>query len=233
VLTSNILKKERVTWMLARVMTKAMVSVMVVGLLIVAGKALAQDRPAQQPTSKRLSAKEMTYLLVLAKEPLNAFKEGREVRPLDKPSYTPGINQTLPTVVTLWLDGQILARAWEIRQPQPLNEGVLTLAAKVLDSPNQGRVPTMEECLRVKVGVAVLHNLEEAYDDKAIGLEQAVVILEGFTMGIGLPKDMPPHYKNSEMLSKACQMAGLRPNIWLLPDKCTIFAADVDEVVEK
>jgi AMMECR1 domain-containing protein len=134
--------------------------------------------------------------------------------------------------VTLWLDGQILARAFEIRQPQPIVDGILALAQKVLAEPDEGRVPTMEEWPRVKVGVAVLHGLLEAQSDQEVGAGQAVVVLEGFTIGVGLPKDMPSRYQSSDLLSKACQMAGLRPNAWLLPEKVTIFAALVDEMVE-
>jgi hypothetical protein len=186
---------------------------------------------AERPKARRLSARELNYLLLLAKEPLNALKEGREARPL--PAITaPALTQAVPLAVTLWLDGQILARAWEIRQPQPVGAGIFALSSKVLSEPDQGRAPTLEEWPRVKIGVAVLHQLDEAADDKAVGKGQAVVVLEGFTIGLGLPKDMPGKYENSELLSKACQMAGLRPNSWLLPEKLTIFAADVDELVE-
>jgi AMMECR1 domain-containing protein len=135
--------------------------------------------------------------------------------------------------VTLWLDGQILARAWEIRQPLQLVPGTLALASKALDSPDQGRVPTIEEWPRVKVGVAVLHRLAEAADDKAVKAGQAVLILEGFKIGLGLPKDLPGKYDSAELLSSACQLAGLRPNAWLIPEKLTIFSTDVDELIQE
>ena len=189
-----------------------------------------KTEPGQSPI-RRLSARELNYLLKVAEEPLLALKESRPPRPLTDSASSGALNQTLPAVVTLWLDGQILARAWEIRQPQPLVAGVEALAAKVLDSPDQGRVPTIEEWPRVKVGLAVLHQLAEAADEKEVAKGQAVVVLEGFTIGLGLPKDMTCQYESADLLSKACQMAGLRPNAWLLPDKLTIFSAAVDEIV--
>ncbi|MDR2302840.1 MAG: hypothetical protein LBF38_12500 [Deltaproteobacteria bacterium] len=190
------------------------------------------DPPSDRPPAVRLSAQELNFILKVAKEPLNALREGREIRPLEVTQFPRALNQSSPMAVTLWLDGQILARAFEIRQPQPIVDGILALAQKVLAEPDEGRVPTMEEWPRVKVGVAVLHGLLEAQSDQEVGAGQAVVVLEGFTIGVGLPKDMPSRYQSSDLLSKACQMAGLRPNAWLLPEKVTIFAALVDEMVE-
>jgi hypothetical protein len=208
-----------------------------------AGPLAAQDffgggGDAGLPPIRRLSGQELNYLMKVAREPLNALIEERPIREF-KDSAAPGaINQSLPMAVTLWLNGQILARAWEIRQPQPLMAGTLSLANKVLNNPDQGRAPTIEEWRDLKVGIAVLHRLAEAIDDKEVKAGQAVVILDGFTIGLGLPKDMPGpkdkpfKYENSDLLSKACEMAGLRPGAWLLPDKLTILAADVDELIE-
>ncbi|MDR2388103.1 MAG: hypothetical protein LBE80_11065 [Deltaproteobacteria bacterium] len=204
-------------------------------VLLLSGHLRAQDffeAPSERPPALRLSAQELNFILKVAKEPLMALREGRAVRPLEVTSFPRALNQSAPLAVTLWLDHQILARAFEIRQPQPIVLGILALAQKVLEQPDQGRLPTMEEWPRLKVGVAVLHGLLEAESDQEVGSGQAVVVLEGFTIGLGLPKDMPGKYENSELLAKACQMAGLRPNSWLLPEKVTIFAALVDEMVE-
>jgi hypothetical protein len=190
--------------------------------------AWAQDRPPQ-----RLSARELNYLLAVAKEPLAALREDRAVRePKENRAFT-ALNQALPMAVTIWLDGEILARAWEIRQPQALIQGAMALGGKVLENPDQGRPPSPEQWPRVKVAVAVLRDLAEAADDQQVGPGQAVVVLEGFSLGIALPQDLPPGHKAFDLLSKACEMAGLRPQAWLVPGKCSILAANADEMAEK
>ncbi|MDR1309611.1 MAG: hypothetical protein LBL95_06915 [Deltaproteobacteria bacterium] len=198
------------------------------GLLAATAPAWAQDAPA-----RRLSARELNYLLMVAREPLAALQEGRPVRePKQNRAFT-ALSQALPMVVTLRLDGEILARAWEIRQPLALIQGAMALAGKALESPDQGRPPTPEEWPGLKVAVAVLHSLSEAADDREVGPGQAVVVLEGFRIGVGLPRDLPQGYRNFDLLSKACEMAGLRPQAWLLPGRCSILASDVDEMVER
>jgi AMMECR1 domain-containing protein len=105
----------------------------------------------------------------------------------------------------------------------------LTLGNKVLTNPDIGRVLIEEELPRAKVAVAVLQGLTEAANDSKVPKGDAVIVLNGFTLGVGLPGDLEPGYKASDLLTKACEASGLRPGVWRLSDKTTIFSAIVDE----
>jgi hypothetical protein len=184
---------------------------------------------AQAPTQeRRFSARELNYLLLLAREPLQAAVEGREIRAPRENTGFPALDQSHPLVVTLWLDGKILARAFEIREPPALSAGAMVLGARVLDTPDAGRPPTAEELPRVRAAVAVLRELEEVGGDGDIGPGRAAVVLNGFTIAVGLPKDMPAGYRSAELLAGTCELFGLRPSAWL-SDKSSLISAQVSE----
>ncbi|MDR1487749.1 MAG: hypothetical protein LBT62_07160 [Deltaproteobacteria bacterium] len=183
-------------------------------------------------TASKLSAPELLYLQKVVREPLTALMQERGPRtPKNNPSM-PHLSNPLARVVTALLDGQIVARAWELRTPEPLLQGAMTLGAKVLTNPDTGRILTAEELPRAKLGIAVLQALTEVKSDLEIRQGDAVIILNGFTFGVGLPSDLKPDYKISDLLTQACVASGLRPGVWRINDRTTIFSAIVDEALE-
>ncbi|MDR3204947.1 MAG: hypothetical protein LBV23_09445 [Deltaproteobacteria bacterium] len=193
----------------------------------------AQEPPVPQVSKPtRLNSREKNYLMLLAKEPLKAQLEGREPRtPRDNPAMK-RLDIAQPMVVTLYLNNEPVARVWELRSPGPIATSALALGAKVLSAPDIGRVLTIEELAKAKMGFAVFEPLEEIKSDNDLKAGQGAVVINGFTFGVGLPGDMPKKFKPAELLSKACQLSGLRPGAWLT-DKTVIFAALVDEEIEK
>jgi hypothetical protein len=188
--------------------------------------------PAQARPVRHFSVRELKYLLEVAKEPLAALRESRAPRtPNAAPAFA-ALNQNLPLVVTLWLDGRILARTFVLRDPPPLMAGALAQGARILDSPDAGRVPAAEEWPRVRMAIAVIHPLTEAADDTEVGANQAVVVINGFNIAVGLPKDMPSGYKNFDLLSKTCELFGLRSGAWL-SERGSILTAPVDETSDE
>ncbi|MDR0355652.1 MAG: hypothetical protein LBJ64_07935 [Deltaproteobacteria bacterium] len=188
--------------------------------------ASAQMLPSFNPLV--MPAKDMNYLVIIAQEPLLALLEDREVRMPREDGLPRSLSLVRPMAVTLRLNGQILARAFEIRSPAPLSVAALALGAKVMTAPDVGRPPELEELPNVKVAVAVLDNLTEAASDADIGPDQAVVVLNGFTIAVGLPSDLPPQAGSFALLSNACELFGLRKTIWL-SDKSSLMYAPVTE----
>jgi AMMECR1 domain-containing protein len=195
-------------------------------LALWAGAARAQSRTTPEV---RLTPKEKAFLLGLAREPLAALLEGRPSRaPAARPAR---LEETHLLVVSLSLDGRTAARAWEIRRPEPLWQGALTLGAKVLTTPDAGRPLGPEELARAKVSAAVLSGLTEIAGDAEVAAGQGVVVLSGYAFAVGLPGDVPAGSRPFELLSEACRAAGLRPGAWL-GERSTLFSALADQVAE-
>jgi hypothetical protein len=168
-------------------------------------------------------------LLALAKEPLKATLEGRPPR---TPKPNPALAISLPLIVSLYVDGVLAARAFQLDSPGPLEQAALSLGAQVLVDPTMGRVLTPEELPLASLGVAVLRDLREVPDDRAINPGEAVVILSGLTQAVGLPSDAPPPKKTVDLLDLTCQLVGLRPKAWL-NSQTTILAGEAAEALEK
>ncbi|MDR1297703.1 MAG: hypothetical protein LBO05_10120 [Deltaproteobacteria bacterium] len=204
--------------------------VFVLVLFCVAATCLKAQVEAE--AARRLGARELNYLVALAREPLNALTESRTVRQPRDNAAMPFLNQSHPLAVTLWLDGGILARSVEIRQPLPLAQGAMILGARVLDSPDAGRVPTAEEWPKVKIAVAVMRKLAEVADDSEISAGQAVVVVNGFKIAVGFPGDLPKNASVYDLLGKTCELFGLRSSSWL-SERSSLLSAVVDEMLEK
>jgi hypothetical protein len=168
-------------------------------------------------------------LLALAKEPLAAAAAGRPVR---TPQINKNLEVALPLVVSLYLNGQLVARAWNLESPSPIGTAAMALAAKALVDPDLGRPLTPEELPLATVGVAAIRDLREIPDDRALGPNQAAVVLSGLTQSVGLPSDAPPPKKAEDLLNLTCELAGLRPGAWL-SGQSVILAGQAAEALEK
>jgi hypothetical protein len=143
----------------------------------------------------------------------------------------PRLGQARRMVLSLYLDGQLLARAWELRSPGALSAAAPILAQKAMTSPDAGRPPTFEELPRVKVGIAVIHDLREVASDKEAKSGEAAIALIGFSFAVGLPSDLAAGGAPFQLYSKACEISGLRPGAWLA-DGAALFAGTAEELAE-
>ncbi len=99
---------------------------------------------------------------------------------------------------------------------------------QAIDNPKvtQGRLRS-DELMRAELSIAVLTNYARVKDDRDVPRKSAVIIYHGFTEWLALPHDVRSD-RAADLLSYASEQAGLRPNIWLLP-QTAIFIADVEE----
>jgi AMMECR1 domain-containing protein len=136
-------------------------------------------------------------------------------------------------VLSIYVDGQLRARAWRLKNLQPLYEAARELVQMALNEPkvSEERL-SVEELARAKIGLAVLGRYTRAKDETEVHPLSAVIIYNGFIEWLALPGDVPggsPY----DILSYACGQAGLRPQVWLLPDgRTTIFQASAEEIKE-
>jgi hypothetical protein len=177
----------------------------------------------------KFTGPEKLELIAIAREPVAAAFEGRAPRsPLPNPKY----NRAYPLVVSLFLNGELVARSWEIQRPAPLIDSLPSLVSQVLTDPKYGRVITPEEEESVKFGVGVFSRFEQIQDDKGVKQGDGVVVLVGFKEGVALPSDVPTGAAAADLLSRASEIGNMRKGGWLLPN-ASIFRAYVDEVIEK
>jgi hypothetical protein len=196
--------------------------------MISAIPAAAQSQAAPyQP----LSAKEKNFLLRMAREPMDALLKGRNPRDLTAPGSMRRLNQSQRLVMTLFLDGQFLARAWELRTPGVLQATTVSLAHRILESPDVGRAPTYDEMSRIRVGMAVIHDLKDIANDKEAQAGQALVATIGMDFAVGLPSDLGRGYTPFQLFSKASELSGLRSTAWL-GDRATLYSGEVEEFFE-
>jgi hypothetical protein len=202
---------------------------------LAAAPALAQDGQPYSP----LSVREKTALLGLAREPAAAALESRPAQDIRPSGSMARLNQSQRLVLSVLVDGQVIARAWELRSPGTLQATAASLGRRIVSGPDVGRPPTAEQWPRAKFGLAVIHQLQEVEDDKAAAQGYALVALVDFTFAVGLPSDMvgagtgarAPAYRNFDLYSRACGASGLRPTAWL-GERATIFAGPVEEFFE-
>jgi hypothetical protein len=168
-------------------------------------------------------------LIALAKEPLTAAVAGREVR---VPRPNKALDPAFPMVVSLYLNGLLAARAWNLESPGPMSQTALALGAQVLVDPSLGRVLEAEELPLATVGVAIIRDLAEARDDRDLRPGMAAIVFSGLTVSVGLPSDAPPPKTAQDLLNLTCELAGLRPTAWL-GGQSTILTGLTAETLEK
>ena len=167
-------------------------------------------------------------LLLIAQEALTAALENRPSR---EARVEPRLRAAQPLVVSIYVDGHLRARAWRLKNPEPLFLAARDLVQMALAEPKISDPPLRpDELARAKVGLAVLGRYARAKDDTEVPPRSAVIIYNGFIEWLALPGDAPGD-SAADLLSFACAQAGLRPQIWLLPST-TIFHAPAEVIRE-
>jgi hypothetical protein len=179
-----------------------------------------------------LSVKESNFLLKMAREPVAAILADRRPRDIKAPASMRRLNQSQRLVMTIYLDGELLARAWELRTPGVLQATTVSLAHRILETPDIGRPPTYDEMRRITFGMAVLHDLKEVPSDKEARPGQAVLATIKFTFAVGLPSDLGAGHTPFQLYSRACELSGLRSGAWLA-DGANLYAGNVEEFFER
>lgn len=191
--------------------------------------AAAQDERALQPALPPLSGAQRTVLLQIAREAVDATLENRESRVA---TVDARLAEPQPMVVTVYVDGKLRGRAWALKSGTPLFENARDITYRAIDKPmTGGEMLSLEELARAEVAVAVLGKYTKARDDRDIPPHSGVIIYNGFTEWLALPGDVESEAA-ADLLRYACEQAGLRPNVWLLP-QTSILWAPVEEVREK
>lgn len=177
-----------------------------------------------------LTGPQKRVLLLIAKEALNATLESRPSR---EATVEPRLTLPQPVVVSIYVDNRLRARAWRLRGLQSLYIDVQDLTHEAINVPKITSEPlTIDDLSRAEVGVAVLSQYLSAKDDRDVPPGEAVIIYNGFIEWLAIPGDIKSK-KPADLLSYACEQAGLRPNAWLMAHKTTIYAARVEELRER
>jgi len=181
---------------------------------------------AQLPTNlPALNGPQKQTLLLIARESVNAALEMRTAR---EATVEPRLMAAQALVVSLYVDGALRGRAWRLRDPQPLYLAARDLTFQAISNPKVNPEPLRpDELMRAELSIAVLSNYVRVNDDRDVPEKSAVIIYNGFTEWLALPFDVASN-KAADLLNYACEQAGLRPHIWLLPETA-IFIADVEE----
>jgi hypothetical protein len=82
------------------------------------------------------------------------------------------------------------------------------------------------------MGVHVFYRFRQIKDETELVEGEGVVVLNGFKEGVGVPSDLPPGSKATDLLSFASEVGGLRPAGWMIPES-SLLAALVDDEREK
>lgn len=171
-----------------------------------------------------LTGPQKKTLVLIAREVLDAVMAGRPSR---EATVEPRLTQAQPMVVSIYVDGKLRARAWRLRGVQPIYLEARDLTYQALAAPKVSERPIrIEEMSRAEVSLAVLSNYTRVRDDSQIDKRAAVIIYNGFTEWLALPGDVPSG-RAADLLTYACEQAGLRPQVWLLP-QTAIFTAEVE-----
>lgn len=199
-------------------------------LILFTAPALAQmpEGSAGEIALPVLTGQQKNTLLTIARESVTAVLEGREAR---EATVEPRLTEPQPMVVSLYVDGELRGRAWRLRNYEPIYLEARDLTFQAMAEPMVSDQPlTVSELSRVVISVGVLSNYTRAEDDRDVPPRSAVIIYSGFKEWMAMPGDVVSG-KAADLLSYACEQAGLRPNIWLLP-QTTIFSAQVEEMRE-
>ncbi len=197
-------------------------------LLLIPNTLAAQERP-MRPALPLLTGAQKTVLLQIAREAIDATLENRESRTA---TVEPRLQEAQPMAVSVYVDGKLRGRAWALKTAAPLFENARDIAYQAIDEPRAGgEMLSLEELARAQVAVAVLGKYTRAKDDAEVPPRSAVVIYNGFTEWMALPGDVESD-QAADLLSYACEQAGLRPKVWLMP-QTSIFWAEVQEIREE
>lgn len=198
--------------------------------LLVAAPLWAQGQPRSVQVSwPSLTGAQKSVLVQIAREAIVATLENRESRAA---TVEPRLKQPQPLAISVYVDGRLRGRAWRLKTAAPLFENVRDVTYEAIDEPKTGgEMLSLEELSRAEVAVAVLGSYTKAVSDQDIPPRSAVVIYNGFTEWLALPGDVDSD-STADLLRHGCEEAGLRPNVWLLP-QTTLFWAEVDQAREK
>ena len=176
-----------------------------------------------------LSGPQRKTLLLIAREAVDAALETRASR---EATVDARLRVPQPLAVSIYVDGRLRARSWRLKPYQPLYLDARDVTYEAINRPRDKDSPlTPAELARAQIGLAVLSGYTRALDDRDVPPRSAVIVLSGFTEAVGLPGDVASD-SIADLLSHACERAGLRPRIWLLP-QTTIFYAQVDGAREE
>ncbi len=194
-------------------------------LLLSAGPALAQP---SMPSLPDLTGPQKKILLLIAREAVDSILDNRVSR---EPTVEPRLMERQPMVISIYVDGTLRARAWRLREARPLYREARDLTYQALDTPQfSDRDLSMDELARAEVGLAILSHYGQVQDETEVAPHSGVIIYNGFTEWLALPGDIPSD-QAADLLTYACEQAGLRPKVWLLP-QTTIYAAKVEAMRE-
>lgn len=212
---------------LAKITGTGQIAILIVTLLFLFMPALtaqAQQSPAVIGTLPALTGPQKKTLVLIAREVLDAVREGRPSR---EATVEPRLTMAQPMVVSIYVDGRLRARAWRLRGVMPIYLEARDLTYQALAAPKVSDQPLrIEELSRAEVGLAVLSGYTRVKDDSQISPRSAVIIYNGFIEWLALPGDVSSK-KPADLLNYACEQAGLRPQVWLLP-QTAIFSAQVE-----
>lgn len=176
-----------------------------------------------------LSGPQRKTLLLIAREAVDATLENRSSR---EATVDARLRVTQPLVISIYVDGELRARSWRLKPYQPLYLDARDVTYEAINRPRDKDSPlTTAELARAEIGLTVLSGYTRALDDRDVPPHSAVIVLSGFTEALGLPEDVESN-GIADLLSHACERAGLRPRIWLLP-QTAIFYAQVDGTREE
>ncbi|MDR1167161.1 MAG: hypothetical protein LBO66_15075 [Deltaproteobacteria bacterium] len=191
--------------------------------------ALSAPLGAQEGSLRRLTGPEKAQLLAIAREPLDASLEGRPIR---DPTVGDRLLAVHPLLVSLYLEGKLVARCFELQRPGPLAIQAMSLAARLLESPQYGAAPDPAVLPGAKIAVAILGRFKEIESDLDLREGEGVVVLSGFKEGVAVWGDLAPGQGAKDLLSLASVVAGMRPGGWLTPS-ATLLSAPADEARER
>jgi hypothetical protein len=184
--------------------------------------------PGQQ--APPLTGPEKRVLWLIAKEAVTAALEDRASR---EATVEARLSLPQPMVVSIYLDGKLRARTWRLKDSQPLYLEARDLTHEALTRPKVGQGNlSPEDLARAEVSAAVFGEYTQVKDDTEVPPGSGVIVFSGFKDGLALPGDVSSSESAADLLTYACEQAGLRPKVWLLPQVATIFAAKVEEIRE-
>ena len=176
-----------------------------------------------------LSGPQRKTLLLIAREAVDAALETRASR---EATVDARLRAPQPLVVSIYVDGELRARSWRLKPYQPLYLDARDVTYEAINRPrDKDSALTPAELARAQIGLTALSGYTRARDDRDVPPRSAVIVLSGFTEALGLPGDVPSD-SAADLLSHACERAGLRPQIWLLP-QTAIFYSQADGAREE
>jgi Uncharacterized conserved protein len=171
-----------------------------------------------------LTGPQKKTLVLIAREVIDAVMAGRQSR---EATVEPRLTAPQPMVVSIYVDRILRARAWRLRGTLPIYLEARDLTYQALASPKVSDRPlSIDELSRAEVSLAVLSNYTRVKDDSQIPPRAAVIIYNGFVEWMALPGDVSSNLP-ADLLTYACEQAGLRPQVWLLP-QTAIYTATVE-----